>query len=657
VSTHYQDISKRQKDDSNPSKDSPKESGGKNSKVSTTTVDADNPHEFRVLREVSKTLSEKELIEKEYPLKKSEIDLSYAPEGADSVQDTGKTEPEVEEAAISIQSPTEAIFETETRPIEEPLPQEKSKTIVPKERKLRPQKTKAEKSSKVDLGEKRKAKGGQVPKKTKPRISKPTPEQVIMSKGVAYLAGNTIRMTGWIKLHPGDQVKVGEKEFILKPRQRKRKPLYLLFLILLVSVVLVSSLLLKGKSAGRLIGIVLDEKSKTSLSGAEIQIKEVGKMVRSNQLGFFMFDLVPSGSYTLQTDLKGYQTVKDNVTITKNQATTINILLSPKYLTELPDKSSEETIPSERPAPENVASEGTEVEGRYGAINIESNVSEPVVMVDDRMLGTGNKAYKNVSMGKHSLRITKEGYQDWTQNIEVKHGKTLNLKINLSEAEAVTPQTPEDWLALAQSQMNSHDFASAVNSYTQALTLNPKSSEALLGRGLVYNQLNDRAKAVQDLNKAAEYYAIEKNYNQAITCYTHLLTLNDRDLGSLDNRGVCYLRLGQYEKSIQDFEKTIEKDKIFFLGYLHLGEAYHEAGNYEASLENYKKAKKLNPESPQVYAGLALVYFAKGEKSSAKKSFKKFEELSTYIDREKMKQDPEWRKLLQGIEEKAEAEF
>jgi len=655
VSTHYPDISKRQKDDSDPSKDSPKEAGGKNSKVGTTTVDADNRHEFRVLREVSKTPSEKELIEKEDPLKKSEIDLSYAPEGTDSVQDTGKTEPEIEEAAISIQSPTEAIFETETRPIEEPLPQEKSKTIAPKERKLRPQK--AEKLSKVDLGGKRKAKGGQVPKKTKPRISKPVPEQVIMSKGVAYLDGNTIRMTGGIKLHPGGQIKIGEKEFILQTRQRKRKPLYLLLFILLVGVVLVSSLLLKGKSAGRLIGIVLDEKSKLSLSNAEIQIKEVGKMVRSNQLGFFMFDFVPSGSYTLQTDLRGYQTVKDNITITKNQTSTISVLVSPKYLTGLPDKSSVEIAPSEKPAFGNVTAEGTQAEEEYGAINIESNVSEPVVMVDDRMLGTGNKAYKNVSMGKHSLRITKEGYQDWTQKIEVKHGKTLNLKINLSETETVTPQTAEKWLALAQSQMNSHDFAFAVNSYTQALTLNPKSSEALLGRGLVYNQLNDRAKAVQDLNKAAEYYAIETNYNQAITCYTHLLTLNDRDLGSLDNRGVCYLQLGQYEKSIQDFEKTIELDKKFLLGYLHSGEAYYKSGNYEASLENYKKAKKLNAESPQVYAGLALVYFAKGEKSSAKKSFKKFEELSTYIDRERMKQDPEWRKLLQGIEEKAEAEF
>jgi tetratricopeptide (TPR) repeat protein len=657
MNTRYQDISKKEKDDSNPSKNSPKEAGGENSKVGTTTIDADHRHEFRVLREVPKTPSEKEPTEKEDPLKKSEIDLSYAPEGTDSGRDTGKIEPEIEETTISIQSPTEAIFETETRPIEETLPKEKSKTIAPKEKKTSPQKNKAEKSGKVDLGGKRKVKGGQTPKKIRSRISKPTPEQVIMSKGVAYLDGNTIRITGGIKLHPKDQIKVGEKEFILQPRQRKRKPLYFVLFILLVSIVVISSILLKGKSSGRVIGIVLDEKSKLSLSDAEILIKETGKRVRSNQLGFFMFDLVPTGSYTLQTDLKGYQTVKDNVTVTKNQITTISVLLSPKYFTELPDRSSMEAALSEKPAPSNVASEGTGGEERYGAINIESNIYDPVVLVDDRMLGTGNKVYKNISMGKHSLRITKEGYQDWIQKIEVKQGKTINLKINLSEAEAVTPQTEEEWLALAQSQMNSHDFASAVNSYTQALTLNPRSPEALLGRGQVYDQLNDRTKAINDLNKAAECYTSEKNYDQAIICYTRLLAYNDRDLGSFYNRGLCYLKSGQYEKSISDLEKTIELDNKFISGCLSLGEAYYKSGNYKASLENYKRAKKLTPENPQVYTGLALAYFANGEKSSAKKSYKKFEELSTYIDRERMKQDPEWRKLLEGIEEKSKAEF
>jgi tetratricopeptide (TPR) repeat protein len=646
MTTYYQDVSRKHEDDPDRSNNSPPETEGKNSKVCTETIEPEN-------RSVSKKTSEKKLIEieKNDPIRKSEVDLSYAPQGTGSERDKGRTEPK--EETISIQNPAEAIFEVETQPAEESPSKEKLKTITPKERKPHPQKSKGEKLSRADLGSRRKAKGEEVPKKTRSRLSKPTAEQVFMSKGVAYLDGNAIRFAGGIKLCSGEQIKVGEKEFILKKRPRSRKPMYLSALALLVIAVLIFSPLLKEKSSGRLIGIVLDEKSKISLSNAQIQIKELGKEAQSNQLGFFTFDFVPPGSYTLQTSLKGYQMVNDNVTITKKQTTTISLSLSPKDLSGLPDRSSLGVVPIEKSASENAAQEGIEVEDQYGAIGVKSNVSEPVVLVDDRMMGMGNKVYKNISTGKHNLKLTKEGYQDFSQKIEVKPGKTLNLKIDLQEAQTVnpTPQTTDDWITLAQNQMNSNDLSSAVNSYTQALALNPKSSASLLGRGIVYHQLNDPAKAQEDLSKAAEYYTDEKNYNQAIVCYTHLLVLNGQDLKSFYNRGLCYLKLDQYEQSISDLEKTIQLDSKFFLGYLNLGEACYRAGNYEASLENYKKAKKLNPESPQLYAGMALAYLAKGEKSSAKKSYKKFEELSTYVDRERMKQDPEWRKLLEGIGE------
>ena len=645
MNTNHRDLPDGQEDDPNrPKSSSPEE--GKNSKVCTTTVDADK-------EENSKAPSGKELIEKEDPSKKDEIDLSYASQRTDLSGDKEKTEPEGEKEAILIQSPTEAIFEAETKPVEKSLPKQKLKTTSPEKRKPRYPKTKAEKSSKVDFGGKRKTKERRSPKKTKPRISRPTPEKVVMGKGVAYLEGNVIRMAGGIKLRPGDQIKIGEKEFILKDRERKRKPPYLFIFLLVVIVALISSQLLKGKSSGRLIGIVLEEKSKMFLSDAEIKIKELGKKVKTNQLGFFMFDIVPSGSYALETNLKGYQTIEDNVTITKKQTTTITVSLSPKHLTGFSEKSSEGIVPKTQ------ASEGGKAQNKYGAIRIESNVSDPMVVVDDWRVGTGNKVYKNIYIGKHTVRITKEGYQDWTQKVEVKSGKTLKLKVDLSEKETEThiPQTSESWIALAQTQVNSHDFSTAVNSYDQALTLDPNSPEALLGRGLAYVQLNDQSKALKDLSKAAKRYTSEGDYNKAVICYTNLLGLVDQDLEFFYNRGLCYLKLGRYQKSISDFEKTIELDKKFFLGYLHLGEAYYESGNYEASLKSYKKAKKLNSHSQQVYVGLAKAYFAKGKKSSAKKSYKKFKELSTYIDRERMKQDPEWRELLKGIGEEAESEF
>jgi len=646
VDRDHRDIPYRRGEDPNRLKSSSPEDEGKNSRVSTTTLHTDR-------QENSNAQSEKKVTEKEGHLKKSEIDLSYASQKTDLAGDGGKTTSKGEEEAILIQSPTEAILEEETKPVEKSPSKEKSKTVSTKEMKPIPRRIKSEKSSKTGLVAKRKSPRKRTTKKTKPRIPKPIPEQVVMSKGVAYLEGNTIRMIGGIKPHPGEQLKIGEKEFTLKVRERNRKPTYLSIFILLAITLFISFQLLKGTSSGRLIGIVFEENSKILLTGAEIQIKELGKEVNTNQLGFFMFDVVPSGSYTLQTRLKGYQMVEDNVTITKKQTTTMTVSLSPKHLAGLSGESSSGIVSKAQ------ASGGTKTQNKYGAISIESNVSEPMVVVDDWRLGTGNKVYENIYIGKHTVRISKDGYQEWIQKVEVKPGKTITLKANLSAAEAETifSQSTKDWIALAQSQMNSHDFSEAVNSYDQALTLEPNSPEALLGRGLAYLQLNDGSRALEDLNKAAKRYDDEGDCDKAIICYTNLVALNDQDLKSFYNRGLCYLRLGRYQKSISDLKKVVELDKKSFLGYLHLGEAYYKLGDYEASVKNYKKAKKLNSHSQQVYVGLAKAYFANGKKSSAKKSYRKFKELSTYIDRERMKQDHEWRELLKGIGEKAEPEF
>ena len=199
VNTNHRDVPHRQEDDPNRPKSSSPEEGN------------------------SKAPSGKELIEKDDSSKKSEIDLSYASQRTDLGGDKGKTEPEGGKEAILIQSPTEAIFEAETKPVKESSPKEKLRTASSEKRKPRSQKTKAEKLSKADLGGKRKAKGGRASKKTKPRISRPTPEKVIMSKGVAYLEGNMIRMAGGIKLRPGDQIKIGEEEFRMKRVNNKNR--------------------------------------------------------------------------------------------------------------------------------------------------------------------------------------------------------------------------------------------------------------------------------------------------------------------------------------------------------------------------------------------------------------------------------------------------
>ena len=83
VNTNNRDIPSRQEDDPNRRRYSSPEEGEKNSKVCTTTVDADNQRN-------SKTQSGKELIEKDESSRKSEIDLSRASPKTDLDGDKGK---------------------------------------------------------------------------------------------------------------------------------------------------------------------------------------------------------------------------------------------------------------------------------------------------------------------------------------------------------------------------------------------------------------------------------------------------------------------------------------------------------------------------------------------------------------------------------------
>jgi hypothetical protein len=63
------------------------------------------------------------------------------------------------------------------------------------------------------------------------------------------------------------------------------------------------------------------------------------------------------------------------------------------------------------------------------------------------------------------------------------------------------------------------------------------------------------------------------------------------------------------------------------------------------------RGKKIDPASPRFYVALAKI-FLPGERSSAEKYRQKLKELSTCIDRQRMKQYPEFRKFLMQIGEK-----
>jgi tetratricopeptide (TPR) repeat protein len=477
------------------------------------------------------------------------------------------------------------------------------------------------------------------------------PQSVALSRGVAYLQGSMIRLTGGVRVRPGEEIKIGDRRFTLRSGRRRRTWIFLAG-GLAVSVLLALMLPLFGSGDhAALIGIVADQSTSRIVPGVSVYLKELNRTVQSNDRGFFIFNSLPTGSYVLRITTDGYKPQSQKITIAEADPLALRVNLIP-WVPEEPSSASTSPAPSSKKSTEETkAHEETLAGSTLGGVRVKSNVTDPNVLIDDRLAGVGNNLYQDIQPGKHVVAVTKPGYYDWAKEVQVKSGRVLTLDVTLSENNTTDPdvQTWKDFVALGNNQLNAGEPSSALNSYDQAINLKSDSPEALLGRGYAHSKMGDKAKARSDFEKSARLFQVEGDYRNAALSYANLISLDDRDPDLYLARGICYLKLGEYLTSVSDFNKALELRPKMFSSYLSLGQAYYGAGNYQRSIDSYTKADKIKSDDQQVFIGLTKAHFAKGDKSKAKKSYKEFEKLSTYIYREKLKDDPEWRAVLEGI--------
>jgi tetratricopeptide (TPR) repeat protein len=112
----------------------------------------------------------------------------------------------------------------------------------------------------------------------------------------------------------------------------------------------------------------------------------------------------------------------------------------------------------------------------------------------------------------------------------------------------------------------------AMESYTEAIKINPKFKEAYFNRGLVKHDLRDYSGAMADFNKAIELgfedvkaYCFRgmikdklKNYNGALADFNKALELDPRFAEAYYNRGITKIKLGQKESGCSDLRKALE---------------------------------------------------------------------------------------------------
>lgn len=147
-------------------------------------------------------------------------------------------------------------------------------------------------------------------------------------------------------------------------------------------------------------------------------------------------------------------------------------------------------------------------------------------------------------------------------------------------------------------------FRAAINSFQEALKLDPKFYKAYHRTGMLHGELDEPEKADAAYRKTIE---IKPSYSPAFVSLGHMYI----DYG-FANVAMVVLQTGA---------EINGKDARMWNG---LGRAYFELGQYQEAVDAYSKAKAIDPDGVDTLHGLGMAYAGLNKRKEAKENLELF---------------------------------
>ena len=170
--------------------------------------------------------------------------------------------------------------------------------------------------------------------------------------------------------------------------------------------------------------------------------------------------------------------------------------------------------------------------------------------------------------------------------------------INLLKEIQKTLSNKAGWAYYSKGQ-----YQEAINSFKQAISLNPSISDNFKGLSASYNKL--------------------KQYDEAITAAKRAIELKPNNADAYHNLGIAYGMKKQYSEAIKALQKAIEINPKMSVTYAWMGRFLMQKDAYTEAVEVYKKVIEIAPSILSSHGDLAMAYFKMG----------KFDETISVIDR------------------------
>lgn len=117
-------------------------------------------------------------------------------------------------------------------------------------------------------------------------------------------------------------------------------------------------------------------------------------------------------------------------------------------------------------------------------------------------------------------------------------------------------------------------------------------------------------------------------YERAIADYNQAIEIDSEDAEAYNNRGNSYNGLNQYEHAIEDLNKAIELKPNLVEAYNNRGNSYHGLKLYELAIKDFNKAIEIDSEDASAYFNRGNSYTDLEQYESAIEDFDKAIEIN-----------------------------
>ncbi|OIO41231.1 hypothetical protein AUJ10_01155 [Candidatus Pacearchaeota archaeon CG1_02_31_27] len=231
--------------------------------------------------------------------------------------------------------------------------------------------------------------------------------------------------------------------------------------------------------------------------------------------------------------------------------------------------------------------------------------------------------------GNESLEFFNEGIQEEIPELKI---EAYNRAIEIN------PYFTRAYFNRGIIYYNLNNYEKAIDDLTKVLKFESENIRAYYFRGLAYNYLGKYKNAIDDLNKAIElnpvfleaydkrgliYYYRIKDLQKAINDFTMIINLDPELALAYYNRGIIYLDLNCLDKAFEDVTKYIEIKETDSKGFFIRSLMFIKRGDFEKAVEDINKAIKLGPINYQYYVLKGDInYFVKGDYKAAIDDYK-----------------------------------